>query len=201
MTEDERRHDDEPDDHGERTIAGDFARVSATFSDVIDGVPADGWDRPAPCDGWVARDVVDHLVGWVPSVLAAAGLDCRVDADDSPAQRWSSLSSTIEQALADPAIATREFDAGPPGRMTVEVAVARLVTGDVLVHTWDLAAATGQRVVLDPGVAHDMLVGMEPMDELLRSSGHFGPRVDAPAGADDTTRLLAFTGRDVTAWD
>ena len=37
--------------------------------------------------------------------------------------------------------------------------------------------------------------GLEPIDELLRASGHFGPRVAAPDDADVQTRLLAFTGR------
>jgi hypothetical protein len=36
---------------------------------------------------------------------------------------------------------------------------------------------------------------MEPMDELLRNSGHYGPRVLVAPGADVQTRLLAFTGR------
>jgi hypothetical protein len=33
------------------------------------------------------------------------------------------------------------------------------------------------------------------MDEVLRQSGHFGPKVDVPDDADELTRLIAFTGR------
>ena len=40
-----------------------------------------------------------------------------------------------------------------------------------------------------------MLEGMEPIDDLLRSSGHYGPRVEVPADADEQTRLIAFIGR------
>jgi hypothetical protein len=36
---------------------------------------------------------------------------------------------------------------------------------------------------------------MEGMDEVLRASGHYGPRVDVPPDADEQTRLIAFTGR------
>jgi hypothetical protein len=36
---------------------------------------------------------------------------------------------------------------------------------------------------------------MEPLDEMLRASGHYGPRVEVPADADEQTRLIAFTGR------
>ena len=62
-------------------------------------------------------------------------------------------------------------------------------------HTWDLARAAGLDETLDADVVHDMLVGMEPLDEMLRASGHYGPRVEVPADADEQTRLIAFTGR------
>jgi acyl-CoA synthetase (AMP-forming)/AMP-acid ligase II len=42
--------------------------------------------------------------------------------------------------------------------------------GDVLIHTWDLARATGQDETLDADEVHRMLVGIEPYDEMLRSS-------------------------------
>ena len=41
-----------------------------------------------------------------------------------------------------------------------------------------------------------MFAGMEPLDELLRSSGQYGPRVPVPDDADPQTKLLAFIGRD-----
>jgi hypothetical protein len=40
---------------------------------------------------------------------------------------------------------------------------------------------------------------MEPMDELLRSSGQYGPRVVVPAEAPAVDRLMGFIGRD-PAW-
>jgi hypothetical protein len=48
---------------------------------------------------------------------------------------------------------------------------------------------------LDAELVHDMLVGIEPLDAVLRSSGQYGPRVDVPPDADEQTRLIAFTGR------
>jgi hypothetical protein len=40
-----------------------------------------------------------------------------------------------------------------------------------------------------------LFVSMEPADEALRSSGHFGPKVAVPDDADEQTKLIAFTGR------
>lgn len=79
--------------------------------------------------------------------------------------------------------------------MTVEQAVDQFDTGDILVHTWDLARATGLDESLDVEEVRRMVEGMEPYDEALRASGHYGPRVEVPDDADDQTKLLAFMGR------
>lgn len=190
----------ETNDDATARVLDRWTRVSRAFSEVVDHVDDDAWGRPAPCEGWVARDVVEHLVTWVPSVLGASGITFADTAAARPAQRWHAFADTITAALHDPALAATEFDAGPPGRLRVDTAIDLLVVGDVLVHTWDLAVATGQGVELDAEVVHDMYVGLQPMDELLRSSGHYGPKVVVADDADEATQLLAFVGRDVTAW-
>jgi uncharacterized protein (TIGR03086 family) len=81
------------------------------------------------------------------------------------------------------------------GEVPLPEAVDRFYTPDVFMHTWDLARATGQDESLDPGKCAELLEGMLPIDDLLRRSGQYGPRVDVPESADVQTRLLAFIGR------
>jgi uncharacterized protein (TIGR03086 family) len=180
------------------TPAERFRRVTGRFDEVVRAVPWDAWDAPTPCEGWVARDVVRHLVEWVPGVFGGAGLafSSEPSVDEDPVRAWEQLRDVLQGALDDPDVAARTFDAGPPGEMTVEQAIDRLVTADVLVHTWDLASARGGDVELDPEVAADMLAGMEPMVDVLVASGHFGPPIAVAGDADVQTRLLALTGRD-----
>ena len=119
--------------------------------------------------------------------------------DDDPAGAWSVVRDAIQRSLDDPAIAERVEDCGPPGHLSLAAAVEMACTPDVLVHTWDLARAVGLDERLDPGEVHRMaegLLGVPPeVDQAMRSSGHYGPRVEVPAGADEQTRLLAFMGR------
>ena len=82
------------------------------------------------------------------------------------------------------------------GRMTIEQAIDMIVTNDVFLHTWDLARATGLDETLDPVETQKMFEAMAPMDEMLRGSGQFGPRVEVPDDADAQTKLIAFIGRD-----
>jgi uncharacterized protein (TIGR03086 family) len=79
--------------------------------------------------------------------------------------------------------------------MSLEQAIAMIYTNDVFLHRWDLARATGQDETLDADRCAEMFEAMEPMDEMLRQSGQYGPRVVVPDDADVQTKLLAFIGR------
>ncbi len=179
------------------TPAERFRRVAGRFSDRVSEVGPEDWDRPAPPAGWTVRDVVRHIVEWVPSVMGRSGLEMPPgpSVDDDPQEAWEVFATTIQRFLDDPVTAVIQFDVGPPGMMSVQGAVDMIVTGDVLVHTWDIARGAGLDETLDPILVAEMLAGMEPIDEALRSSGHYGPRVEVPADADLTTKLIAFTGR------
>jgi uncharacterized protein (TIGR03086 family) len=176
--------------------SGRYGRVAAEFDARVRAMPDNGWDNPAPCDGWVGRDIVAHLVGWIPAVMRDADIEfASMDAQNDPVGAWTALDTTLQAALDDPETAARRFDAGPPGELTVEAAIGMLVVGDLLIHTWDLARTGGLDETLPSDIVSELLAGMEPLDEILRSSGHYGPRVAVPDGADDQTRLIAFTGR------
>jgi uncharacterized protein (TIGR03086 family) len=179
-----------------------FAQVAAGFTARVEAVPADAWERPAPCEGWVARDVVRHLVEWLPTFYAGAfDLDTGPipSVDSDPAGAWAVVRDAIQRGLDDPEIANRVEDCGPPGRLSFEAAVEMTTTPDVLIHTWDLARATGLDERLDPDEVRRELAELEAMppeaDAAMRNSGHFGARVRVAHDADDQTRLLAFMGR------
>lgn len=179
------------------SVAERYRKVAAGFSRRVRDVPTGAWDSPAPCEGWVARDVVRHLVEWMPSLfLGGAGVELPAipSVDDDPAGAWEALDGALQTALDERRVAALEFDS-QAGRHTVEAAIGMFGVPDILIHTWDLARATGLDETLDPQEVHDLLIGMEPMDAVLRQSGHYGPRVEVPADADEQTRLIAFTGR------
>ena len=171
--------------------------IAGRFTDRVRGTRS--WDAPAPVAGWTARDVVRHLTGWFPAFLASgAGIELirgpSVDAD--PVAAWRVHHDGVQALLDDPAMASRELTNPHIGSLPLETAIDRFYTADVFMHTWDLARATGQDDRLDADFCAMLLGGMEPMEEVLRSSGQYGPRVEVPAGADVQTRLIGFIGRD-----
>jgi uncharacterized protein (TIGR03086 family) len=179
-------------------IADRYRRVAFRFTERVNEVPDAAWENPAPCAGWVARDVVRHLVDWIPAFLSAAGgppLPVGPSVDDDPSGAWTELNSGIQSLLDDPVASAMEISHPRAGTHRLDDAIATFFLGDVVVHTWDLARAAGLDETLDPDVVHEMLVGMEPLDEMLRASGQYGPRVEVGADADEQSRLIAFTGR------
>jgi uncharacterized protein (TIGR03086 family) len=182
------------------SAADEHRTVAAGFTQRVLGTT--DWDAPAPVDGWVARDVVDHLVTWLPAFLDGHGVQGvgpggRSAADD-PVGAWTAHVQSV-QALLDGPGAAQVLDDPHMGTMAVGDLVNMIYTADVFMHTWDLARATGQDETLDPDRCAAMLPGMEQMEEAIRNSGQYGPRVEVPADADVQTRLLGFIGRD-PAW-
>jgi uncharacterized protein (TIGR03086 family) len=68
---------------------------------------------------------------------------------------------------------------------------------DTLIHTWDLARATGQDEALDEEGVTKAMEFLTPIDEAIRRPGGFGTKVEPRPDADAQTRLLNFSGRVV----
>lgn len=178
-----------------------WARDADGFTSRSASVPPGGWDAPSPCEGWTARDIVRHLTSWVPPFLAGgAGVELGdgPSVDDDPHGAWCHLDAAIRALLDDPVSATSRFEHPVAGSHSVAEAIDRFVRGDVLIHTWDLARATGQPDHLDREAVSEALAGMEPMADVLASSGHYKERVVVDERADDQTKLIALSGRDPT---
>lgn len=169
--------------------------VADRFTAVV--TATDDWDLPTPVDGWVAHDVVVHLTEWFPDFLAAG--DVVVErgpaATSDPVGAWQVQASAIQDLFDDPR-ADESFTHPRAGTHRLADAIDRFYTADVFMHTWDLARATGADDRLDPTWCEELLAGMAEMEDVLRGSGQYGPRVPVRDDADATDRLAGFIGRD-----
>lgn len=180
------------------SAADEHRLVSSWFTRTVEGVDGSDWDRPAPPEGWVARDVVRHLTEWLPAFLETQTAITMVQGpsvDEDPVGAWLRHAEAVQAMLDDPSVAGREFEFRHMGTMSLGQLIDTIYTPDVFLHRWDLARATGQDERLDPDRCEVMLEGMLPMDQVLRASGQYGPAVPVPPDADAQTRLIAFIGR------
>jgi uncharacterized protein (TIGR03086 family) len=168
--------------------------VAGRFTELVHGTT--DWDVPTPVDGWAAHDVVDHLVTWLTGLLSSHGVELAGTPDGGPVARWEAHVAGVQTLLDDPASRDRAVQDPHFPEMSLTQMVDRLYTTDVFMHTWDLARATGQDETLNAEHCAELYAGMLPLDEMLRASGQYGPRVDVPEDASAQDKLVAFIGRD-----
>jgi uncharacterized protein (TIGR03086 family) len=179
-------------------VSARYATIAAGFTARVQGCPGDKWDAPSPCERWTARDVVAHVIHVHRRV--AASLDgsnaSAPSADEDIMAAWHDASAAVQAALADQSRLSQVVG-GRFGDMTFEQLVGGLLCADTLIHTWDLARATGQDERLNAETAKAAMEFLTPLDNRLRVSGGFKPKVEPPDGADEQTMLLCFAGRTV----
>ena len=177
-------------------IADRYRRLSAGFADRIAAVPVHAWSAPSPCPEWTARELVGHVVGTQAMFLGLVGREMPPgpNADDEPAAAWRHASAVVQADLDDPERAGVTFN-GFFGESTFEGAIDRFLNFDLVVHSWDLARATGGDERIDPADAERVIAGVVAFGDSIRSPQACGPEVAVAPEADLTTRMLGLVGR------
>jgi len=154
---------------------------------------------PTRCPEWDVRGLLNHTLGTaVMFTLAntgqAAGEDAGDLVGDDPAGALARTSAAnlaawrVEGALDG----ERSYPWG-----TLPAAAGLLGNiGEVALHSWDLATATGQDAYIDPDVAQAVydFYSRIPMDH-MRAKGAYGAEISVPASAPVQERLLGLLGR------
>jgi uncharacterized protein (TIGR03086 family) len=183
-----------------------FVRALDGFEVVLAGVTPGRWEAPSPCAGWRAVDVAGHVIGDLRAIEEYATgrdeedrvsedsvADLRSVAGDDPVAAWRAARAHMMAAL-DPAALARPVPLPWGGQLPLSEWLERYPF-EFLVHAWDLAQATGQAVVLDPGLVRDALGPARQFAPIARMSGLVGPECAVAGDAGDLTRLLAIVGR------
>jgi uncharacterized protein (TIGR03086 family) len=168
-----------------------YENAADGFTDRLEAVTDDQWENPTPCTDWNVRELVNHVITIQRQI--PEGLGVSVDDEADAREKWNSVRAAAVEALRQPGVLERTMP-GRGGEVPVEMALLPRLS-DLMLHGWDLARATGGDERLDADTSAIVLEFLEPNDEILRSTGTFGPKLDPPAGADAAVELLCFTGR------
>ena len=175
-------------------VAAAYSAALEPLLAVVEGVPAGRWDAATPCEGWSARDVVAHVVDTQREFLTGRGVDLGPAPDlADPAGALREHTGRVLTAIGDPAVADAPYD-GFFGPTTVGETLEQFYVWDLVVHRWDLATATGQDAALSDAELDRVESGAGTWGDALYMEG-ICKKVDAPAGADRQTRILAMLGR------
>jgi uncharacterized protein (TIGR03086 family) len=172
-----------------------YRAATARALAVADAVDDTQLGAPTPCSEWTVQLLIDHLVGGTEYLLAAVdGRQPNPPTGTTPADYRRGVAQVLE-ALLRPAALQRTCVSPLGFEWTVSQAVAGTFM-DVLIHTWDLARATGQDERLDADLVEACTAMFLPdMPKRGREAGIIGPEVTVDAHASPQDRLLAALGR------
>jgi uncharacterized protein (TIGR03086 family) len=177
------------------------ARALERYGQLVHTVRDDQWHDPTPCTEWDVSVLVNHLVSenlWMPPLLdgkTISDVGDSLDGDllgDDPRAAWDR--SAVEASRAVSAAALDKTVHLSYGKTSAEHYISE-VFSDLIIHGWDLARATGADETIDPESVDVLYARYKPIEEGMKATGLFGPKVDPPPGAAKQTQLLAIFGR------
>jgi uncharacterized protein (TIGR03086 family) len=136
---------------------------------------------------------------WTPPIFAGRTVEevgDQFEGDllgDKPVHAWESAALGAIDAVHAPGAMTRTVHLSfgdVPGEE-----YAMQLFADHLIHGWDLARAIGADDVLDAQLVEACASWFADREEMYRSGGSIGARVEVSDDADAQTRLLASFGR------
>jgi uncharacterized protein (TIGR03086 family) len=144
-----------------------------------------------PCDGWVVRDLMSHMLETQHYFVAAAqGREASPPSPVPTTPLGDDPVADFEHARAE---TLQTFgEAGVIDKTGPSLGIA---LSDQLLHGWDLARATGQPETMPAGLAeaaYEMIHGRFTDEQ---RKGIFKPEVTVGPNASAQEKLLAYTGR------
>jgi len=185
------------------TLLSNLENAQDEIARRAQAIRTDEWLLATPCEGWNVRDLVVHIV-------EGSGMATRLLRDGSGGGVRSGMGDphpdlTIELAWAFSEEARAFADDGALV-MTVRHPRAGEISGatfcvmrtaDYLIHSWDVARATGGDEQLPDDLVRATWEGLQPLASIIGQVGVFG---SGPSGTlrDDAPlqlRLLDLSGR------
>lgn len=182
-----------------------LARSQGELQTRLDLIGDDQWHLATPCTEWTVSDLVNHvLLGTRMSVQllegaarseVMAGLGDDLVSGGDPKDDYPRLADRMRELFGgDGGLdGTVDHPMGPiPRTMFIGFRI-----GDQVTHAWDLARAIGADERLDPALVAYAWDDLQPMREMITSSGMFGdgPSGSVDDGADLQLRYLDLVGR------
>jgi len=186
----------------------DLGPAARRLAELVARTEDDELGRPTPCPAYTVGDLIEHIGGQARSFAAAARKDRGPYTERAPAgdaawlpADWRAVIprdlTAVAAAWAGPAAwagVTRIAGTDAPAR-----AIGLALAGELVVHGWDLARATGRPYDCEP----ELLDAAEGFLDRCASPGAaagpdvpFGPARLLPDDACSLDRVIALAGRD-----
>jgi len=181
-----------------------LADAATAAASTARGVSPGQLASPTPCQEWQVRPLANHLLQ-VTTALSLAGRGAAVPGDiwdrdlmsDDWANRLDEQARQAIEAWSEPSAWEGTVSMGS-SEMPASM-MATMLASDLVIHSWDLARATGQEYACLDDTAEMARVFVEQMAEQGRGMGIFAEPVPVPDNAPALDKAVGLSGRD-PAW-
>ena len=176
-----------------------FDRAAAVADSVLSRIGPEQLALPTPCPEWTVRQLINHVVGGTAvfaGMMTGEAVDREVDfLGDDPHGAFRAAVARLRALFAEPGALERivpsPFGARPA------TALVEMRTNEMMVHSWDLARATGQSTDLDPELAETCVEAFRRLRASGRGAGMFADPQPVSDTAPAADRMAALAGRAV----
>jgi uncharacterized protein (TIGR03086 family) len=182
----------------------DFTSACQRTANVLANVADEQLFLQTPCKKLHLGDLIAHVGGLALAFTASARKDFGELTDTPPVEgapldddwrtAYPARLAALADAWQDPSAWEGMSRAGGidfPGEVGGLIALT-----EVVIHGWDVAAATGQDYDIDAATADAVLPHVAAIAAEGPTEGLFGPAVPIPDDAPALDRIIAFSGRD-----
>lgn len=171
-----------------------LSRAVTGAAAVARGVRDDQLGLPTPCDDFDVRELLGHLA-WTAAMFEALARREQPPPQDADHAPFAERAAAVLAAWSAPGVTEGTSPTlGMPMAM-----VLQMVLGDMAIHGWDLARATGQDYAVDAETGEAVAAFVTAMAPQGRRLGVFGEEVPVARDASPFERALGLSGRD-PAW-
>lgn len=174
-----------------------YRRLAALLGTTIGALDDQAWARPSPCEGWTARDVLAHVLDTEADIVTRVGLSIErtVDVATDPVAAWDQVRAGTQAILDDPARAELSYESlGQP--TTLAASIDQFICFDLIIHRWDIAAATGQDITIADQDVATANAFLDTMGSMFYDYGASAPAVPTADDASPQDALIARAGRE-----
>jgi uncharacterized protein (TIGR03086 family) len=179
--------------------------ATAPVAEVVRAIDSSQLDAQTPCPGFTVRKLLNHQLYWSPSLEGAARKVTVTPPETPEAEtdltegdwrgKFLAHLDSLTASWSEPAAWKGTTRMGGPTEMPAET-IGGMVLGEVVVHGWDLAKATGHQPTWDQDLLELLLREVRDMAPMGRDMGIFGPEVPVPEDAPLLDRILGLSGRN-----
>lgn len=190
----------------------DLGPAAHAMTRLVDEVRDDQLGDPTPCTRYTLGDLLQHVRGLAEAFTLAGRKEQPAGGSKPPPQGDAGLLpedwrgetadwlGRLVDAWSDPA--AWEGTTWIAGFEAPAAAVGITAANELVVHGWDVARASGQRLSLDDAAlapCREFVAMMSGPGSEQARGGAFGPALPVPAGASVLDEVIAGNGRD-PAW-